>query len=561
VEEEQMAVQGSDLVATWARRCLARLGEEREAIDRLNVFPVPDGDTGTNMYLTMESGVAAIDSLRSDRPDGELGQRWAGADPAALRFLAVLQALARGALLGARGNSGVILSQILRGLLHGRIRPDPGSPVGVDLAYGVSTAFASAADLAYGAVGSPQEGTILTVMRVAADRSAAARKVGAGLVGVVEAAADGAREALARTPEQLPALAKAGVVDSGGAGLVVVLDCMVEVLTGKVRAAAADVRRPQAPPMAQHGPMAGYDGPGYEVMYLLDAADSAVPALKQELGALGDSLVVVGGDGLWNVHVHVEDAGAAVEAGMAAGRPHRIRITWLRTPLDTAAAPQRGGRRVVAVSHGPGVQAMLQEAGAVAVPARPRVAPSTGELLTAIEGSGAAEVVLLPGGKDIRAAAEAAATRARKAGVRVGVIPTRAIVQSLAALAVHDPERDFDDDVAAMGRAAGACAYGAVTVASREATTKAGPVAPGDVLGLVGGEILVIGADESEVALTVLDRMVHGHAGLVTLLGGADMPVEELEELGNRIEAAHPDLEVVAEAGGQPLWPVIIGVE
>jgi DAK2 domain fusion protein YloV len=555
-----MAEVPSDLVATWARRALARLGQERETIDRLNVFPVPDGDTGTNMFLTMESAVAAIDGLRSDRPDGELSQRWAGADPRSLRLLAVVQAMSRGALLGARGNSGVILSQILRGMLHGKIRPDESAPFGIDAVHLAVTALQAASDLAYASVGDPQEGTILTVMRVAAESAEAAGTGGADLTGTIEAAADGAREALARTPEQLPALARAGVVDSGGAGLVVVLDSLLEVLSGQVRT-VPKTPRPVLAPVAQHEPMDDYDGPGFEVMYLLDARDDAVPALKRELAGLGDSLVVVGGDGLWNVHVHVDDAGAAVEAAMAVGRPYRIRITWLRATGPAGAAGMRTGRRIVAVSHGPGVQAMVEEAGAVAVPARPRMPPSTGELLSAIEASGAAEVVLLPGGKDIRAAAEAAATRARKDGVRVGVIPTRAIVQSLAALAVHDPERDFDDDLAAMGRAAGATSYGAVTVASRAASTPAGPCSPGDVLGLIDGEIRVIGSDEGEVALAVVARMVRGHSGLVTLLGGADMAGDDLQELASAIEDAHPELEVVAEVGGQPLWPVIIGVE
>ncbi len=554
------AEQAADLVLTWARHALARLGEAREEIDRLNVFPVPDGDTGTNMYLTMESAVLAVEAMSSERPDGALGERWQDADPAALRFLAIVQTLARGALMGARGNSGVILSQVLRGMLHGEVRLDDSadSIAGGHLA---ATALQASAKLAYQSVGRPVEGTMLTVVRMAAEAAVSAAEAGNALPDVIVRAADAARTALAETPKQLPALAAAGVVDSGGAGIVVIIDAMAEVVTGTTRPVRPTPKPDLSAPEARHEPHASYDGPAYEVMYLLDSAqEDGVAQLREELGVLGDSLVVVGGDGLWNVHVHVDDAGAAVERALAIGRPHRIRIQWLREAFPEAPAA-RGGRAIVAVSHGDGVAALLRGAGAVPVPARPRISPSTGELLAAIEASGASEVVLLPGGKDIRPAAEAAASRAREIGVRVAVIPTRAIVQSLAAVAVHEPNRGFDDDVASMSRAAGATRYGGVTVASKRAMTSAGVCEPGDVLGLVSGDIVKIGTDELEVALAVVGELVRGDSELVTLLTGADSSAEDAAAIAAAVEDAHPGLDVVAEAGGQPLWPVIIGVE
>jgi DAK2 domain fusion protein YloV len=553
------AVQAAELVLAWSRHALARLGEEREEIDRLNVFPVPDGDTGTNMYLTMESAVLAVDAMSSDRPDGALGQRWDGADPGTLRLLAIVQTLARGALMGARGNSGVIMSQVLRGMLHGEVRPDASgdSFAGGHLA---ATALQAASTLAYQSVGRPVEGTMLTVVRKAAEAAAAAAEEGLSFPEVITRSADAARVALAETPRQLPALAAAGVVDSGGAGIVVIIDAMAEVVTGTARPVRSAPTPDPAVVEAGHEPHANYDGPAYEVMYLLDAADdTGVAQLRDRLGALGDSLVVVGGDGLWNVHVHVDDAGAAVEAALAIGRPHRIRITWLREAFPEA--PARGGRAIIAVSHGEGVADLLRGAGAIPVPARPRISPSTGEMLSAIEASGASEVVLLPGGKDIKPAAEAAASRAREVGVRVAVIPTRAIVQSLAAVAVHEANRGFDDDVASMSRAAGATRYGGVTVASKRAMTSAGVCEPGDVLGLVSGDIVKIGTDELEVALSVVAELVRGDSELVTLLTGADSSADDAEAMVAAVEDAYPELDVVAEAGGQPLWPVIIGVE
>ncbi len=551
----------ADLVLAWARHALARLGQEREEIDRLNVFPVPDGDTGTNMYLTMESAVLAIDALTSEQPDGALAQRWEGADPETLRLLALVQALARGALLGARGNSGVILSQVLRGMLHAEVRPDERSQ-GIDGPHLAATALRAASDLAYQAVGQPVEGTMLTVIRAAAESAESAVGEVRDLAGLVTQAADAARTALAATPSMLPALARAGVVDSGGAGIVVIMDAMAEVVTGRARPVQAPSHLPKSASDdgLAHPPAAGYDGPAYEVMYLLEAPDGSVPGLRQQLGGLGDSLVVVGGDGLWNVHVHVDDAGAAVEAALAIGRPYRIRIQWLREGFAAPLAA-RTGRAVIAVSHGPGVARLLAAAGAIPVPARPRISPSTGELLTVIEESGAAEIVLLPGGKDIKPAAEAAAARARENGIRVAVVPTRAIVQSLAAVAVHEPDRRFDDDVAAMSRAAGATRYGGVTVSSKEAVTSAGVCHPGDVLGLVSGDIVKIGADELPVAIAVVEELVRGDSELLTLLAGADLDAEDLTALTGALQERYPHLDIIADDGGQPLWPLIIGVE
>jgi dihydroxyacetone kinase-like predicted kinase len=294
-------------------------------------------------------------------------------------------------------------------------------------------------------------------------------------------------------------------------------------------------------------------------MFLLEADDDAVPALRTELDALGDSLVVVGGDRLWNVHVHVDDAGAAVEAAMAVGRPYRLRITHLETVVPTSGRVD--GRALVAVSHGPGVAELLGSAGVGIVPALARQRPSTAEILDAVGLTHAAEVIVLPSDKDTRGVAEAAAEQARADGVRVSVIPTRSIVQTLAAVAVHDPSARFDDDVVAMTRAAGATRYAAVTVASRAALTTVGPCDVGDILGLVDGDIVMVGDDVPSVTRDILTRMLAIGGELVTLVLGADAGPDLSESLPEWLAERYPLTDVVVYDGGQPLWPIIMGVE
>ncbi len=318
------------------------LAAAREEIDALNVYPVPDGDTGTNMYLTVSAARDAIREATGGDTDADLAT--------------ALAAFSRGALLGARGNSGVILSQML-GAISQRLadkRPDERNAVVV------AEAMRRATDASYAAVGEPVEGTILTVSRAAADAAEKrAAEPGARARDVFAAAAEAAREALARTPEQLQVLRDAGVVDAGGRGLSVVLDAAETVLTGR-RPTPVTVPGPRIPvPVPTHDLTP--DGPAYEVMYLLDAHDEQIPALRATLAGLGDSLVVVGGDGLFNVHVHVDDVGAAIEAGIAAGRPYRVRVTHFAEQIEAARqkAPGRRGRRIVAVAAGPGLAALF----------------------------------------------------------------------------------------------------------------------------------------------------------------------------------------------------------
>ncbi|MFE2505118.1 DAK2 domain-containing protein [Streptomyces rubiginosohelvolus] len=564
-------------VRTWCSLALEALGRERAEIDAINVYPIADGDTGTNLYLTLESASAAVEAVFAAHETGATAPATADA----------VRAMAHGALIGARGNSGTILAQLLRGMAG--VLADGGDAAHLRLA------LTSAADAARQAVAHPVEGTVLTV---AAEAAEAARGEDPDLRTVVTAAYDGARAALARTPEQLAVLGRAGVVDAGGRGLVAVLGALVETVTGQ-----APVRGPRtasgnaakAPVTVDGGsvvglpvggtpvegvaegglpasapeegppdcPEDGSAGPAFEVIYLLEARDEQVARLRTRLDALGDSLVVVGGDGLWHVHVHVDDAGAAVEAGVEAGRPYRIRITHFATESghDVRVHAEPAQRAVVVVVPGDGLAGLCTEAGATTVIARPGEPPASGELVEAIRRAHAREVVLLPNDAALRHTAAAAAEQARTEGVRVALVPTRAAVQGIAALAVHEPDRGFDEDVVAMTAAAGATRYAELAVAERQSWTMAGICQAGDILGLIDGDVAVIGSDVPHTARTVLDRMLAAGGELVTLVLGEDVPDALADALEEHVREGHLAVDTVVYRGGHQRAPLLIGVE
>ncbi|WAZ24343.1 DAK2 domain-containing protein [Streptomyces cinnabarinus] len=541
-------------VRTWCGLALEALGRAREEIDAINVYPVADGDTGTNLYLTVESAAAAVDAVFIGHEAGSQG-----AGPSVPSLADAVRAMSHGALIGARGNSGTILAQLLRGMAQ--VLAADSDPSHAD-ASGLRLALRQAADSARQAVAHPVEGTILTVASAAADAADGAE----GDCGsVARAAYEGARAALAATPHQLAVLERAGVVDAGGRGLVTVLAALVETFTGEkpvLTAVHAHVA------LDSPGDCASPEGagPAFEVIYLLEAEDAAVARLRERLDGLGDSLVVVGGDGLWNVHVHVDDAGAAVEAGVEAGRPYRIRITHFGAgDVHTTGAErpprERAQRAVVAVVPGQGLAGLYTEAGATTVLARPGEPPASGELVQAVRRAHAREVVLLPNDADLRHTAAAAAEQARAEGIRVALIPTRSAVQGIAALAVHEPERRFDEDVVAMTSAAGATRYAEVAVAERQSWTMAGICQAGDVLGLIDGDVAVIGADVFAAAETVLDRMLAAGGELVTLVLGDEAPDGIAEHLEARVRESYLAVDTVVYRGGRQGALLLIGVE
>ena len=534
-------------VGRWSRAVVDTLAQARCRLDELNVFPVPDGDTGTNLLMTAEAGHAALEHAALEHAALEAGT---GAE-------SPWTVLARGAVLGARGNSGAILAQLLHGLadgLAGAARVD-----GRVLAEALSAASRSA----YGAVADPEEGTFLTVARAGAEAAVAAVSDGRALLAdVVRAAADGALTALQATPGQLAALRDAGVVDAGGAGWCLVLDALVGTVTGTTPTRAPLGGRPlRAPGVPAPGPAAPPPGPGSEVQFLLaDSDEVAVARLRARLAELGDCLVVVGvdtpGGREWNVHVHVSDVGAAVEAGIEAGRPHRISVTALAPARAPVAAT--GTRASVALTSSAGLADLLAGEG-VRVLTAPIGQTTEDAVLAAVLGTGAAQVVVLPNHAEATAVTARAAERAREDGRDVVVVPTRSAVQGLAALAVADPARRFGDDVVAMAEAAAATRWAEVTVAEHDALTSAGRCAAGDVLGSAEGDVVVIGPDPATVARDLLDRLLSAGGEMATVVVGEDPALGDT--VCAHLAAVHPTVDVVRYAGGAGAVLLLVGVE
>jgi DAK2 domain fusion protein YloV len=535
-----LALLDASAVRRWCTAAVEGLDARRAEIDDLNVFPIPDGDTGTNLALTLHGAADAVAADRSATVGG------------------VLAAMAKGALMGARGNSGVIVSQILSGLAEaceGAVEAD-----GPLLVKGLRRAT----DAAYAAVAEPVEGTMLSVVRGSAE-AVEQLADSSELAAVAAAAAAGAATALAGTPEQLAVLAEAGVVDAGGCGLVVLLDALAAVITGQGPLAPAQrppARNRQALEMVRES---GSPEFGYEVQYLLHAPEPALEHVKQTLAGLGDSLVVVGtGDGLFNVHVHVNDVGAAIEAGIEAGRPHRITVVRFADQVGSQPCETgRSGTALVAVAPGGELAELFRSEGVSVVDGGSSgTGPSASEVLAEILRTGAAQVILLPNASTVRAVAESAASGAREQGVSVAVVPTKSPVQGLAAVAVHDETRRFEDNVIALAEAAAATRFAEVTIAVGDSITYAGRCSAGDVLGLIDGEVVEIGSDVGRVGISLVRRLVAAGGELVTVLSGADQGAgAAAQAVHSYLRSRHPLVEVNVFVGGQPRFPLLIGVE
>ena len=580
-----LRVLDASAIRRWADASVEVLDAHRAELDRTNVFPVADGDTGTNLVLTLRA--AAEELARQRAPVGR-------PDTAA----EVAAALARGALRGARGNSGVIVSQLPRGLAevladaegwtdyYGSTNGTDGSEdAAADGADGraLADALCRADELARAAVSRPVEGTVLSVLRAAASAATAEADRGGVLADVVAAAVEGAVAALADTPRQLPVLARSGVVDAGGQGLVLLLDALAGVVSGRpvdpslsaaVRGSGLAGRQSRARGSLIGDREAGSAEFDYEVMYLLEGSSTArVDLLRARLDELGDSVAVVGdgqsgGTGQWNVHVHCTDIGAAVEAGVEAGRPYRITVVRFADQQSELFGADAGrfrlARAVVTVVSGEPVAELVRAEGVTALVAAPEQPPGAGEIAAAVAGTRARHVVVLPNDIELTSIAEEAADVARAAGAEVVVVPTSSVLQGLAALAVHDGERRAGDDVVAMAEAAAATRTGVVQIATGEALTWVGRCYAGDVLALVDGEVVLIEHDLAAAACQLADRMLSMGGELVTVLLGENGQggTDELGELlVGHLRHTHPEVEVVRYRGGPAGRPVQLGVE
>jgi uncharacterized protein len=522
------------------------LRAHQEELNRLNVYPVPDGDTGTNMALTLESVSAELRTAES--------------------MDEVCHAVSRGSLMGARGNSGVITSQILRGLVEGFGGLD--AVRAVDLRSGLRRAT----DAAYEAVMRPVEGTILTVVREAAE-AVEALEGDPTLVATLERAYDASCEAVERTPQQLRALRDAGVVDAGGKGFTLLLAALLEVVSGRAIPEPDLVATPAS--VAAH--LAGDDVSSlrYEVMYLLDASDDTMPSFRNAWGAIGDSIVVVGGDGLWNCHIHTNDIGGAVEAGIDAGRPHRIRITdlieqveeeerWVReadvlADLDEFADQPVVTTAVVAVGVGEGIRRLLTSLGVQQVVAGGQsMNPSTAQILEAVDACKADAVIVLPNNKNIVPVAKQVDALSEK---QVAVIATHSVPEALAALVEYDPNATVADNEHSMHDALGRVRTGEVTQAVRDVSVDGGKVRQGDWLALGRDGVVATAGSAADAVCKLLEELVDDDSEIVTVLVGCDAAANETERIREHIEYAFPHLEIEFHDGGQPLYPYLVGVE
>jgi DAK2 domain fusion protein YloV len=522
---------------------------------------VPDGDTGTNMARTLDAVVAELDQA----PPG---------------LEATCDAISHGSLMGARGNSGVILSQILRGLVSTLKQASEAS--GATVAQALQAASAAA----YEAVLKPIEGTILTVVRQSAQAADVAAADGGTLSGVLRAARDAGRVALANTPELLPVLKDAGVVDAGGAGFMLLLDAALHVVDGEPLPEPPDDGGPSAHQLAVAAHRPADDGAvdvselRYEVMYFLDLDDASIGAFKQGWGAIGDSIVVVGGDGLWNCHVHTNDIGAAVEAALdVGGRPRQIRVTDLFEEVaDEHAhreAAMTGGSSpfvgpstalppvtcaVVAVASGDGLVELFGNLGVQGVVTGGQTLnPSTAELLAAVEAVNARNVVVLPNNKNIIPVAEQLDALTTK---HVVVVPTTSMPAALAALVVYDPEADAQSNHDEMLEAIESMATGEVTRAVRDTNSDAGSIVTGDWIGIVRGDGIVSVSGSLEGAATaLLEHLVTPGREIVTLITGAGVTGVQTGALVDWLANERPSVEVEVHRGGQALYPFLFGVE
>ena len=536
----------------WAHTAVGDLLRHAEEINRLNVFPVADSDTGANMLFTMRSALAEADPTAAS---GDVAE--------------VAAALSRGAMDGARGNSGVILSQILRALADVTAEAKSDTDL-ADTDLADIDAALLAATLRHAIVlvvsamgGEVVAGTVVSVLQAAAESVAQRAAEDAGLGQALTGAGESAAIALERTPDQLPVLAEAGVVDAGGRGLLVLLDALTATVTGHV-----PHRRSYQPGPATAGHPVQSGPPQFEVMYLVSECDAeGLDRLRGALERLGDSVALAPStaDRL-SVHVHTDDAGAAVEAGLAAGAVSKIRISALAGGRVAPGGWSRQ-RAVLAVVDGDGAEQLFGAEGAAVVrPDADLIDPDDGvsaeQLLRALVDTGAAQVMVLPNGYVSAEDLVAGCTTAIGWGIDVVALPAGSMVQGLAALAVHDPSHQAVDDGYTMARAAAGSRHGSVRLATEKALTWAGTCEPGDGLGISGDEVVVVADDLVAAATRLIDLLMGSGGELVTVLIGGDPPDQDIADaLAEHVYRRHPGTEFSSYGTGHRGDTLLIGVE
>ena len=550
----------TSLLQEMVEAAATRLGKQAEYVNSLNVFPVPDGDTGTNMGMTMDNGAKAV----SDQAASTVGE--------------VGQILSKGLLMGARGNSGVITSQLFRGFgqsIKGKIELD-----GKDLA----SAFQSGVEVAYKAVMKPVEGTILTVSRGAATAAIKKAESTDDAVEVMRAALEGAKAALAKTPEMLPVLKEVGVVDSGGQGLVFIYEGFLSALTGEYIASedfqATPATMTEMINAEHHKSVAGHVATedikfGYctEIMVALKQGPTYVKDFDYEefrnyLSNLGDSLLVVNDDEIVKVHVHTEDPGLVMQEGLKYGALVKVKVDNMRNQHDAqvqkeeAVGTEQSAPKdfaLITVVAGDGLADIFKSQGVdYVISGGQTMNPSTEDIVKAIEQVNAKNVIILPNNKNIFMAAQSAA---EVVDVNAAVVETRTVPQGFTSLLAFDPSQSIEANVEAMTASLSDVTSGSVTLAVRDTTIDGLEIHENDILGMVDGKILVSTPYMDQALLDTFDKMIDEDSEIIMIYVGEEGNKEQAQTIADKLEAAHEDIEVEIFQGDQPVYPYIFSVE
>ena len=540
-----------------------RLSENAEFVNSLNVFPVPDGDTGTNMMLSFKSGAERV------------------ANSTATTVGDLAQDLAKGLLMGARGNSGVILSQLFRGFSK--------AVVGKEVITGeeLAQAFTNGVETAYKAVMKPVEGTILTVARESAKRGVRKLETSNDIIEVMGSVLRGAEKSLAKTPDLLPVLKEVGVVDSGGQGLVFIYNGFFEALTGEaVPVQSLQSNKIDLTSVAHHESGVDYEHVstgdikfGYctEIMVKIGEGQTVVDTFDYDtfrnyLNELGDSLLVVADDEIIKVHVHTERPGEVMNYGQRFGSLMKVKVDNMRlqheevlktdytAKVKEAAQKQKAEYGIVAVAAGEGVQELFKSMGVTTIiNGGQTMNPSTEDILQAVKEAHAEKVIVLPNNKNIQMAANQAAEVSEDAAV--AVVATRTISEGLASLLAFNPEASLEDNQAAMSEQMALVSSGQITNAVRDTNIDGVEIKKDDFMGIVDGKILVSIADRKEATLATIEKMINDDSEILTIIYGEDADASEVEEITEAVEAKYPDVEVEVHEGNQPVYTYLLSVE
>ena len=540
-----------------------RLQVNAEYVNSLNVFPVPDGDTGTNMNLSMTSGATAVVNSTSEKV-GELAN-----------------VLAKGLLMGARGNSGVILSQLFRGFSKAILDVDTlnAEDLARALVHGVETA--------YKAVMKPVEGTILTVARESAKAGERRAKQTDDVIEVMAAVVKYGKKALDKTPDMLPVLKEVGVVDSGGQGLLFIYEGFLSALNGEFQ--ADDTYEPSPAEMdemvnAEHhrsvqGQLATEDikfGYCTEIMVRLGEGPTVdsnfdYDTFRNYLDGIGDSLLVVNDDEIVKVHVHTEHPGEVMNYGQKFGALIKVKVDNMRQQHETilehdeevaafeAAPAEHQPYAVIAIAAGEGVQELFKSLGAAyVISGGQTMNPSTEDILKAIKEVNADQVIVLPNNKNIFMAADQAA---EVADVPVAVVPSKTVSQGMTAMLAFNGEQNLEENKTAMTEMLDSVVSGQITNAIRDTAIDGVEIHEGDYLGMVDGKIVLSEADKYQATLDTLNKMISEDIEIITIIVGEEGSQAEAEKLSEAIEASYPDLEVEIHQGKQPVYPYLLSAE